>query len=216
MPSRPNAVLNHGTPAYGYGPYGRVRAHHVQVRERAVEPVVELLVGRDDLRAQGAHAWNRIGSLLDRLFVGPRHAVSSCPRLHGGTVPWSAAGRRSHTVQARSARGSSRIRYCASGSASREGGGIEARSRAPQVTVEALVRRARVPRRPAGCGRRRPRRSRRRTPHLEDVGEVGVKLERAARCRPATPVVVDPEALVKHVRLPQDDRTARCAPCRAG
>src|SRR5205823_9846639 len=22
MPSRPNGVLNHGTPAYGYGPYG--------------------------------------------------------------------------------------------------------------------------------------------------------------------------------------------------
>ena len=50
MPSRPNGVLNHGTPAYGYGPCGGVGDHHLQVGGRAIEPRVEPLVARRQLR----------------------------------------------------------------------------------------------------------------------------------------------------------------------
>ena len=48
MPSRPNAVLNHGTPAYGYGPLGVAVIIIRTSAMRSLDPVVERLVRRVD------------------------------------------------------------------------------------------------------------------------------------------------------------------------
>ena len=52
-PSRPNGVLNHGTPAYGYGPYFVVGDQHPQIGGRASHPLVEPLARRLDRRVLG-------------------------------------------------------------------------------------------------------------------------------------------------------------------
>ena len=79
MPSRPNIVLNHGMPAYGYGPCGVSRDHHRDVGPRSLEPLVEQIARRAHPRRARPQAVDRRG----RLHRAPRRSDRRAARWRG-------------------------------------------------------------------------------------------------------------------------------------
>ena len=72
IPSRPNGVLNHGTPAYGYGPYGVLETSMRRSGRRAAHPPVEALARGFDQGVLSARSLARPGDCRLRDFVRHR------------------------------------------------------------------------------------------------------------------------------------------------
>ena len=193
MPSRPNMVLNHGMPAYGYGPFGvSVTIIAMSARERSSHSSNRSL----EVRTCASRVRNAVNPSLRR-----PSAVSNASR-RGGPRRGAVARDRQHEV-ARSPGSTSASTWHPS-SATRAGPARLA-DRGPRVSPSRPWSASTTPSRglrPAAAARGRPVRA----AHFEEVAEVGV--ERAARAeRPSASgrELVERDA-VNHVPPPEEGR----------